>query len=219
MTIQQLYLFNGLYLIVVIAVAYFTRATARRLVGALVAGAVISVVALGIIVLGERVGWWHMVIDWAPYPLTLLLIGLAECAFIYLLTWRIVRRFGSRGLAVSVVVAAIIGPPRDYSVHGEVSRVGWLRARTRARDRDRRNLRVDRRARPRGHVAGRRTVHSGPACAPELVHPFIEVAAEVPSCDSAGRGGRTSIEQACEIGAGLLRNRFRSPFPAHNHER
>ena len=114
MTTQQLYLFNGLYLIVVIAVAYFTRATARRLVGALVAGAVISVVGLGIIVLGERVGWWHMVIDWEPYHLTLLLIGLAECAFIYLLTWRIARRFGSRGLAMSVVGAAIIGPPRDY---------------------------------------------------------------------------------------------------------
>jgi hypothetical protein len=46
--------------------------------------------------------------------LTLPLIGLAECAFIYLLTWRIARRFGSRGLATSVVGAAIIGPPRDY---------------------------------------------------------------------------------------------------------
>jgi len=55
-----------------------------------------------------------MVIDWEPYPLTLLLIGLAECAFIYLLTWRIARRFGSRGLAMSVVGAAIVGPPRDY---------------------------------------------------------------------------------------------------------
>jgi hypothetical protein len=30
-------------------------------------------------------------------------------------TWRIDRRFGWRGLALVVIVAAVIGPPRDYS--------------------------------------------------------------------------------------------------------
>jgi hypothetical protein len=29
-------------------------------------------------------------------------------------TWRVARRFGWRGLAVVVVILAIIGPPRDY---------------------------------------------------------------------------------------------------------
>jgi hypothetical protein len=114
MTILQLYLFDAMYLAIVIAVAYFTRATRRRLGGALAGGAVISVVALGIIALGERAGLWHMVIRWEPYFLTLFLIGLGECAFIYLLTWRIARRFGAGGLAVAVTSAAIIGPPRDY---------------------------------------------------------------------------------------------------------
>jgi hypothetical protein len=114
MTTQQLYLFNGLYVAILIAVAYFTRARTRRLVGALAGGAVVSVVALGVIALGERVGWWHMAITWEPYFLTLLLFGLSLCAFIYLLTWRIARRFGGRGLAAAVVAAAIIGPPRDY---------------------------------------------------------------------------------------------------------
>ena len=165
MTTQQLYLFNGLYLIVVIAVAYFTRATTRRLVGALVAGALISVVALGIIVLGERVGWWHMAIDWELYPLTLLLIGFAECAFIYLLTWRIARRFGSRGLAMSVVGAAIIGPPRDYWYMATFPEWG-------ACDCDCCNLRLDRLARSCGHVAGRWALHCGPACAPGLIRSF-----------------------------------------------
>jgi hypothetical protein len=40
-----------------------------------------------------------MAITWEPYFLTLLLIDFALCAFIYLITWRIARRFGWRGLA------------------------------------------------------------------------------------------------------------------------
>lgn len=115
MTTQQLHLFNCLYLTVFIVVAFFTRATARRIAGALAGGVAFGVVALGIIALGEKVGWWHMVIPWEPYYLTLLLIDFALCAFIYLITWRIARRFGWRGLAVVVIVVAVIGPPRDYA--------------------------------------------------------------------------------------------------------
>jgi hypothetical protein len=33
---------------------------------------------------------------------------------VYLVTWRIARTFGWRGLAVVVIVLAAIGPPRDY---------------------------------------------------------------------------------------------------------
>jgi hypothetical protein len=114
MTTQQLHLFNGLGLVVLAVVAILTRATARRIVGALAGGAVGGIVALGIIALGEEVGWWHMVITWEPYFLTLLWIDFALCAFIFLITWRIARRFGWRGLALVVVVAAILGPVRDY---------------------------------------------------------------------------------------------------------
>jgi uncharacterized membrane protein YqjE len=114
MTTQQIYLFSGLYLALTVAVAFFTRASARRIAGALAGGAASGAVALGIIALGERVGWWHMVIAWEPHYLTLMLIGFAVCAFIFLITWRIARRFGWRGLAVVLVVLAIIGPPRDY---------------------------------------------------------------------------------------------------------
>ena len=64
--------------------------------------------------LGERVGWWHFTITWRPYFLTLMLIDATLCAFIFLITWRIARRFGWRGLAVVLVAAAVIGPPRDY---------------------------------------------------------------------------------------------------------
>ncbi len=114
MTTQQLHLFNGLYLVVLIAVAVLTRAPARRIAGALAGGVAIGVPALGIIALGERVGWWHMAITWEPYFLTVLWIGFVLGAFVFLITWRIARRFGWRGLAVAAIVAAVIGPPRDY---------------------------------------------------------------------------------------------------------
>jgi len=114
MTTQQLYLFNGLYLVLSAVVAILTRATARRIAGALAGGAAAGVVALGIIALGEKAGWWHMAITWEPYFLVLLLIDFAFCAFVFLITWRIARRFGWRGLAVFLGAVAVIGPPRDY---------------------------------------------------------------------------------------------------------
>ena len=114
MTTQQLHLFNGIYLVVLVVVAVLTRATARRIAGALAGGGAAGVVALGIIALGEEVGWWHMAITWKPYFLTVLWIDFALGAFIFLITWRITRRFGWRGLAVFVAAAAVIGPPRDY---------------------------------------------------------------------------------------------------------
>src|SRR5881296_895579 len=115
MTIQQLHLFNGLCLVILVGVAFFTRATARRIAGALAGGAIAAVAAVGIIALGEAVGWWHMAITWEPYYLALFLIDFAlPSAYLNLLTWRIARRFGGRGLSVAVLAAAVIGPPRDY---------------------------------------------------------------------------------------------------------
>jgi hypothetical protein len=70
---------------------------------------------LGAVALGEEMGWWHFVIAWEPYFLTLLLLdAVISCGAIFLVTWRVARRFGWRGLVVVVVILAIIGPPRDY---------------------------------------------------------------------------------------------------------
>jgi hypothetical protein len=114
MTTQQIHLFNALYLVILVAVAILTRATARRIAGALAGGAAAGLPALGIIALGERLGWWHMAIAWEPYFLALLWIDFALAAFVFLITWRIARRFGGRGLAAVLVVAAVLGPVRDY---------------------------------------------------------------------------------------------------------
>lgn len=115
MTTQQILLMTGLYLVALIAVIYFTRATPRRIVGALIGGAVFGLVGMGAIVLGKSVGWWRVPFAPTPYFLPMLYLGLAiSCAPIYLVTWRVARRFGWRGIAVCIGIVAVIGPPRDY---------------------------------------------------------------------------------------------------------
>ena len=114
MTTQQLQVFNCLYFAVLVVVAVLTRATSRRIAGAVAGGAAFGAVAPGIIALGEKAEWWHMAITWEPYFLTILWIDFVLCSFIYLITWRIARRFGRRGLAAVVIVAVTVGPPRDY---------------------------------------------------------------------------------------------------------
>ena len=114
MTTEQLHLFNLMYLIILAAVAVLTRATPRRIGGALAGGAAIGLVALVIIPIGERAGWWHFAIAWEPYFLTLMEIDFALAGFVFLITWRIARCFGGRGLAVAALIAMLIGPVRDY---------------------------------------------------------------------------------------------------------
>ncbi len=116
MTTTQLYLFylfNFLYLVLSVVVAILTRATPKRIAGAVAGGAASGVVTLCLIALWERVGWWHEMITWEPHVLALSLLCMTLCAFIFLITWRIARRFGWQGLAVVLVVLAVIGPLRD----------------------------------------------------------------------------------------------------------
>jgi len=112
MTIQQIYLFIGIYLVLLAVVTVITRATLRRVAGALAGAAAAGVAMLGIIAIGVA-RWWHFVMTWEPYYLTLMFISVIPCGFIFLITWRIARRFGGRGLALVVFVVAVLGPLRD----------------------------------------------------------------------------------------------------------
>jgi hypothetical protein len=117
MTTQQLILMTSAYLAALVAVAYFTRATVRRIVGALVGAVAASLVGLGMIALGEALGWWRVPFTGTPSFMLLLYLGLAvSLAPIYFITWRVARRFGWRGLAVCLGAVAIVGPPRDYLI-------------------------------------------------------------------------------------------------------
>ena len=114
---HPLILMTGAYFLALIIVAYLTRATRRRILGALSGGAAVGVMALGMIKFCEAVGWWRMPIASTPATTALLGAGIAiSVSPIYLVTWRLVRRFGWRGLAVFVGVVTLVGAPRDYLI-------------------------------------------------------------------------------------------------------
>ncbi len=117
MTASQLILMASLYLAAFVGVAYLTRAKVPRIAGALCGGAVFGVVALVAVALGESQGWWRVPKAGSSHFQLLLWLGIAiSCTPVYLITWRLGRRFGGRGLAVLAMAAAVIGPLRDYRV-------------------------------------------------------------------------------------------------------
>jgi hypothetical protein len=112
-TIGQLHIFNALYLALLVVVVIITRARMRRIVGALVGTFGAAAAGIAVIAVCERVGWWHFNMHWEPYYLFQLGISVALGSFVFLLTWRLARRFGGRGLAIALLVAATLGPFRD----------------------------------------------------------------------------------------------------------
>jgi len=112
-TIQQLYIFNLLYLILLIVVVILTRAGLRRIAGAIVGAFAAGAAGIAVVAVCERVGWWHFTMHWEPAYLIQLGISIALGAFVFLLTWRLARRFGGRGLAIALFLAAVLGPFRD----------------------------------------------------------------------------------------------------------
>ena len=115
MTTQEILLWTSGYLVALVAAVYFTRATRRRVAGALAGGVVVGAFAMAAIAGCEALGLWRVPMAPTAWFLPLLYLGFViSSAPIYLVTWRIARRFGSRGLAVSIGIAAVIGPPRDY---------------------------------------------------------------------------------------------------------
>ena len=115
MTRQQIIVMTGAYSIALAAAIYFTRATSRRVAGALAGGAAAACMGMGAIVLGQALGVWWVSLPSTPGTLALFYLGLAiSVSPIYLITWRVAVRFGWPGLAVCLVIVAVIGPPRDY---------------------------------------------------------------------------------------------------------
>lgn len=115
MTTRQLIVVTCAYLVELVVVIYFTRPTARRVVGAFAGGAAVGCFGMGAIVLGNALGLWRVPIARTPTFLMLFYFGLViSVTPIYLVTWRLARRFGWHGLAVFIVIVAVIGPPRDY---------------------------------------------------------------------------------------------------------
>jgi preprotein translocase subunit SecG len=115
MTTLQLIVVTCLYVVELLAVIYFTRATSRRLMGAFAGGAAAGCFGMVAIVLGNALELWRVPIATTTIFLVLFYLGLSiSLTPIYLITWRLARRFGWHGLAVFTCLVAIIGPPRDY---------------------------------------------------------------------------------------------------------
>lgn len=117
MTTQQIIWMTVGYSIAFIAAVYFTRATTRRVLASLIAAAVAGAAFVGASLLGRTVGWWHFPLPSSAVVLALFFLGAAiSLAPMYLITWRVARRFGRPGLTLCLIAVALIGPPRDYLV-------------------------------------------------------------------------------------------------------
>jgi hypothetical protein len=105
------------YFVALVVVAYVTQATSRRILAAVCGGAVAGAISMAIIALCEAIGWWRMPIASTPFDALLLYFAISiSLSPIYLVTWRIVRRFGWRGLTIFTAVVTITGAPRDYFI-------------------------------------------------------------------------------------------------------
>jgi len=117
MTLQQLIVIICAYLAELVVVIYFTRPTLRRIGGAMAGGAVGGCLLLIAFILGDVFGLWRASLPSKAGVLILFYISAAiSCAPIYLVSWRVTRRFGRRGFTVFLVAVALIGPPRDYLI-------------------------------------------------------------------------------------------------------
>jgi hypothetical protein len=114
MTTLPIILVTAGYALLFVLAVYFTRATLRRAAGSVAGAVIVGLMSVGILVLGEAAGWWKIPLLSTPF---LLLLGLSiSFSPIYLVTWRIARRFGGRGLALFAGIVTIIGAPRDYFI-------------------------------------------------------------------------------------------------------
>ena len=118
MTTQQLILAAFcVYLAFLVATVYFTRATARRVLGAVAGGLAVAVVGVGVEAVCQALGFWRYPSDdtgYGPplmYPVIVLMF-----AMLPLIGWRVVRRFGWRGEVTFLITVTVLGTIRDYLV-------------------------------------------------------------------------------------------------------
>jgi hypothetical protein len=106
---------TGVHLVLLVATVYFTRATARRVAGALIGGVAVALVGVGVETSAHTMAWWHYPSIETPYgPPLMYPAAVFIFAVLALTGWRVTRRFGWRGQTTFLVALAIVGPLRDY---------------------------------------------------------------------------------------------------------
>jgi hypothetical protein len=106
---------TGVYLAMLAAAIGFTRATARRVAGALIGGGAVAVAGVGIEALAHTLGWWRYPSVETPYGPPMLYPALVLAfALLSLIGWRVTRRFGWRGQVAFLAAVTVVGTLRDY---------------------------------------------------------------------------------------------------------
>ena len=116
-----LILASCVYLSLFIAAIYLSGATPRRVVGALAGGGVVAIVGLGVEALAHARAWWRYTSDDTPVgPVAMYPAIVVIFAFLALIGWIVMRRFGERSLAVFLGTLAVVGTLRDYLIAGKL---------------------------------------------------------------------------------------------------
>ena len=106
---------NCTYVLVLLSSIYLTRATMRRVAGALSGGIVVAIVGVGIEATAHKFGWWRYPGVDSPYgPPLIYPCAMLMLATVALIGWRVTRRLGCRGQLVFLGCLAVIGTARDY---------------------------------------------------------------------------------------------------------
>ena len=117
---ELLLVIAGWHLVYLCAAVYFTRATARRVLGALVGGVAVAAVGYGVELACQALGLWYYPSDDTGRGPLLMYPSLAFLwAMLALIGWRVVRRFGWRGEVVFLAAVALLGTLRDYFAAGQ----------------------------------------------------------------------------------------------------
>jgi hypothetical protein len=77
MTTTPILLMTAGYFVALVVVAYVTRATSRRVLGAMCGGAVAGAISMAIIALCKALGWWRMPIASTPFQSLLLYFAIS----------------------------------------------------------------------------------------------------------------------------------------------
>jgi len=96
--------------------AFATRATRRRVLGAAVAAIPVIPLVMVVDAIAARLGWWrYPSVGTANAPLAWYIAAAVWYgAALGLVGWRVMRRFGARGLVAFVPAFALFGLTRDY---------------------------------------------------------------------------------------------------------
>jgi hypothetical protein len=118
---QIMILAGCVYLSMLAAAVYFTKASPRRVVGALAGGGAVAVVGAGVEAFAHARGWWRYTSGDTPIgPVAMYPVIVLVFAFLALIGWIVTRRFGWRGMAVFLGVLAVVGALRDYFIAGKL---------------------------------------------------------------------------------------------------